>query len=439
MNYKKYFEKAKEAGIEELELSITKSYSLSFSWFRGELESYTTSNEQSLSARGTINGKCGYINSEKIDNSTIDYVIEKIKENASVNNSADEVIIFKGSPKYTNKKVFNPKLGLIPTEEKIALLKNLEAKLKAADSRIVDVELGYQEGIDDYVLMNSYGLNLKSKTNYYAIYANCIARGQNDETKTGYKSFFDSDFDKFDVDKFVNELLDETLSQLGGEACESKKYKAVLNSQVTASLLSSFISHSIADEVQKNTSMFKDKLHQKIASSKVTIEERPLDKSPLFRSFDDEGVATFNKKIVNKGVLETYLYNLATAKKDNVESTGNGYRGGGKVVTSTVNLVLKPGTKSEADLFKMIGEGIYITDVEGLHSGLNAQSGNFSLQAKGYLIENGARGRPVCLITIAGNLFELFKDVKEVGSNSTRHGSVLSPSVYIKSIAVSGK
>ena len=111
-----------------------------------------------------------------------------------------------------------------------------------------------------------------------------------------------------------------------------------------------FISNAIADEVQKNTSLFKGKLHQLVASKKVTIEERPLDKNVFFRYFDDEGVATYNKKIVNRGVLETYLYNLATAKKDGVESTGNGYRGSGKVGTSTGNVVLKPGKKSEQEL-----------------------------------------------------------------------------------------
>ena len=69
---------------------------------------------------------------------------------------------------------------------------------------------------------------------------------------------------------------------------------------------------------------------------------------------------------------------------------------------------------------------------------MNSQSGNFSLQARGYLIENGKRGKPVCLITIAGNLFDLFKDVKEVGSNSEMIGESTASSIYIKKLSVSG-
>lgn len=438
MKYDIYFEKAKEEGIDELELSVSREYSLSFSWFRGELESYTTSNTSDLSARGTYLGRAGYVNSEKIDRSTVNYVIEKIKENATVNRSADEIIIFKGSEEYKRKRVFNPKLAKISIEEKIALLKEMEMRIKESDERITDAELGYSESENEYTLLNSYGLNLKSKTNYCSIYAQVVAVGSDGETKTGFKVFIDNDLDRFHIDSFVEKVVDETISQLNGAPCLSKKYKAVLNPSVTASLIGFFVSNAIADEVQKNTSLFKGKLHQKVASRKVTIEERPLDKNPFFRYFDDEGVATFNKKIIDKGTLSTYLYNLATAKKDGVASTGNGYRGSGKVGTSTSNIVLKPGKKSEEELFAMIQDGIYITEVEGLHAGMNPQSGNFSLQAKGYLIEGGKRGAPVCLITVAGNLFELFKDIREVGSNSERIGETTASSVLVKKLAVSG-
>lgn len=438
MKFDNYFLEAKKQGIKELELSLSKEYSLSFSFFRGEVESYSTSNVSTLSARGTYNNRAGYVNTEVIDRSTLNYIIEKIKENASVNNSSDEVIIFKGSEKYQKKNVYNPKLSRISIEEKMSLIKELENRIKKSDKRITDIELGYSESTNEYNLMNSYGLNLKSKSNYCSIYAQVVAVGSDSETKTGFKVFTDNDLDKFDIDEFVDKVVDATISQLNGGPCLSKKYKAVLNPDVTASLINFFISNAIADEVQKNTSLFKGKLNQLVASKKVTIEERPLDKNPFFRYFDDEGVATYNKKIVKNGRLETYLYNLATAKKDGVESTGNGYRGSGKVSTSTTNIVLKPGNKTEAELFALVQEGIYITDVEGLHAGMNSQSGNFSLQAKGYLIENGRRAAPVCLITVAGNLFKLFKEIKEVGNNSERIGETTASSVYIKELAVSG-
>ena len=186
--------------------------------------------------------------------------------------------------------------------------------------------------------------------------------------------------------------------------------------------------------------MFIGKIGQKIASSKVTIEDKPLAKNVFARWFDDEGVATYNKPIIKNGRLETYLYNLTTAAKDGVKSTGNGFGGGSKRGISSAFLSLKPGKKSLDELFEMVGNGVYITDVSGLHAGLNPQSGNFSLQSTGFMIENGKKGKPLDLITVGGNLLDIFKDVLEVGNDVTVSPSgVSSESLLIKKIAVSGK
>ena len=101
---------------------------------------------------------------------------------------------------------------------------------------------------------------------------------------------------------------------------------------------------------------------------------------------------------------------------------------------------MKPGKKSLDELFQEVGNGVYITDVSGLHAGLNPQSGNFSLQSTGFMIENGKKGRALDLITVSGNLLDVFKDVLEVGNDVTVSSSgVSAQSVLIKKISVSGK
>ena len=173
--------------------------------------------------------------------------------------------------------------------------------------------------------------------------------------------------------------------------------------------------------------------------SNYLTKNRPLQKNPFARWFDDEGVATYNKAIIKNGVLQTYLYNLTTAAKDGVQTTGNGYGGGKKGVESTF-LYLKPGKKSLDELFAEVGNGVFITEVSGLHAVLNPQSGNFSLQSTGFMIENGKKGKPLDLITVSGNLLEIFKDVLEVGNDVTVSPSgVSAESLLIKKIVVSGK
>ena len=144
--------------------------------------------------------------------------------------------------------------------------------------------------------------------------------------------------------------------------------------------------------------------------------------------------------MIKNGVLQTYLYNLKTAHKDGVATTGNGYKGRTGIGIRAVNVSIKPGKLTEEQLFEKVNEGLYITSLQGMHSGLNPQSGNFSLIAQGFMIKEGKLAEPVSLITVAGNLFTLFNDVKEVGSNvELKTNSYSVPSLYIKELQVSGK
>ena len=203
-----------------------------------------------------------------------------------------------------------------------------------------------------------------------------------------------------------------------------------------------YIENEKAEEVLKHSSTLEGKLGDLVASKKVTIIEDPLMRNVFFRYFDDEGVATFPKTIVEKGVLKTYLHNLSTAHQMGVAPTGNGYKAGakGKVGISLCNVYLKPGKHTEEEMLSTILEGVYINDVQGLHAGMNMQSGNFSLQAAGFMIRDGKIAEPINLITIAGNLFEILKNVKDIANNSeTQLSSITCPSVYVRSIAISGK
>ena len=124
---------------------------------------------------------------------------------------------------------------------------------------------------------------------------------------------------------------------------------------------------------------------------------------------------------------------------DPYDSEGHGYGGGNKGVEPAF-LYLKPGKKSLDELFAEVGNGVFITDVSGLHAGLNPQSGNFSLQSTGFMIENGKKGKPLDLITVSGNLLEIFQDVLEVGNDTyVSPSGVSAQSLLIKKIAVSGK
>lgn len=440
MNYKKFFERANELGIEALELSIVKSSKLSFGFFKNEISSYSIADSYKLSARGIYGGKLGYATSEKIDNTTVDFILNHIKENATLSTSEDKPFIFPGSDKYNKKNVYNKNLANTLASDKVALIKKLDAKISALDSRISDVETEYQEETEEYVLMNSFGLKLVSKQNYGVVVASAVATDEQGETKNGFEVQILSDLSELDMDKFANKVVNKTLEQFGSAPCESGKYKCIFDPKTTSSLLSFFIHSISSEEVQKKTSLLAGKLNQQVCSKKLTITESPLNKNVFFRYFDDEGVATYNKTLIKNGVLQTYLYNLTTANKDGVQTTGNGYKAGSSIGIRAINVSVKPGKISEDEMLEKVNEGIYINGISGLHSGMNAQSGNFSLIAQGFMIRNGKLDKPVSLITVAGNLFDVFNNVTMVANNcELQTNSYSVPSICVKSIQISGK
>lgn len=440
MKYDKFFKLAKEAGIEEAELYISQKYEVSISLFHGEIDNNSVNNGFTILARGSYKGKFGTSSCDVWNNEKAAFLVNEIVANAKVIENEDPIFIFKGSEKYKKVNCYNKDLPDISLDTKIAKLHELEKAIRAYDKRIVEVQMvEYSENMSSVTLINSYGLKLTQKSNYFVYVGAAIAK-EGEQVKSAYDLILENDFAKADMLALAQQVGQKAVDQLGGEACESKVYRAVLSPEVVADLLKVYIGRASAEEVQKKSSLFIDKVGQKIASSKLTIEERPLQRNIFARWFDDEGVATKNKFIVKNGVLQGYLYNLTTAKKDGVETTGNGYIEGGKIGIDTAFISMKSGKKSQDELFSEVGNGVYITEVSGLHAGMNPQSGNFSLQSTGFLIKDGKKDRGLDLVTVSGNLLDIFKDIQVVGGDVKIFPSAVScPSVIIKKITVSGK
>lgn len=440
MKYDKFFALAKEAGIEEAELYVGESYSLSFSLFHSEVDNYSSNKSTTILARGLVNGKFGTATCDSWSVAHAKYLVDSIAANAKVIENEDPAFIFEGSKQYKKINTFNKELEKVSIEEKMAKLYELEKAIKEGDPRIIEVGgVEYSESAESVTIINTKGLKLAQKSNYFVYVGQAVAKEGN-QTKSGYDLVLDNDFSKFDVKKLAADVVKNTVTQLGGEACASATYKAVLAPSVVRAFLSFYVGNADAEEVQKRSSLFMGQLGKQIASKKITVEDKPLKRNVFSRWFDDEGVATYNKPIIKNGVLETYLYNLTTAAKEGVQSTGNASRGASKMGIGTFYVELKPGKKDREELFKDVGDGVYITDVQGLHAGLNPQSGNFSLQSTGFLIKNGKLDRGLDVITVSGNLMDVFKDVLEVGSDTRvfPNGMACS-SLLIKKIVVSGK
>ena len=157
MKYAKFFELAKEAGIQEAELYIHKSATLSFSVFHGEVDNYSANNGFAVQARGLFNGKFGTASCDVWNLEKAKYLVNEVVNNAKVSENDDPVFIFEGSPKYKKCNNFNKELANVPAEEKIKKLIELEKEIKAADERIVEVSyLKYSDSAEDPVFRHHH-------------------------------------------------------------------------------------------------------------------------------------------------------------------------------------------------------------------------------------------------------------------------------------------
>jgi len=153
-------------------------------------------------------------------------------------------------------------------------------------------------------------------------------------------------------------------------------------------------------------------------------------------NYDDEGCPTRKKTLVENGVLKQVLHNSKSAARMDTESTGNGFGGG----IAPMGCCIVPGSKTLDELCADMGEGLVVTELQGLHAGLDHVTADFSLQCQGYLVKDGKRDKSVSLITVAGNFLDLMKHVTAVGSDlDWSYHMIATPSIAFESIAVSGE
>jgi PmbA protein len=437
----KLFQLGKERGLVDMEVSYNSGTSFSLKVFKKEIDGYSLSQSDVLKFRGIYNGKIGSSYTEKVDESSIELLVNDAIENAKIISSEDEVEIFAGSKEYKEVVTYNPELEKVSELEKIEFAKKLEEIAYSLDSRVSTVSASnYVDGSSESLLRNSKGLNLQSNSNYVVSYVGVVVK-EGEDIKSKYAFASGRDFSKLNPEMLAKEAVEEALSMLGAKSIKSGNYPIIIRNDTMGDLLSAFTGIFSAENVQKDLSLLKGKLNQKVASDKLNLVDDPFMKDGLASSsYDAEGVACTFKNVIENGVLKTYLYNLKTAKKDNIETTGNSLGGSG---IGPSNFYIKNGDKSLDDIIASIDNGLLITDLAGLHSGLNAISGDFSLSSSGYEIENGKIKRPVEQITVAGNFFEMLNGIEEIG-NDIRFGTPGSsyigcPSIKFKSLAVAGE
>lgn len=437
------FKKASEAGFSEYEVYYVDRESLGISVYKEEVEKYNLNNSAGLSFRGKLGDRIGYSYTEILDEDAIDMLVKKAKENVSAIENNDIQFIYEGDKEYKEISTYYEALENLAPDKLINIAINMEKEAKKYCDKVESFSgcaISYSSG--KYGIINSKGLNLKNKSNLLTAYVVPIVKdGENMYDGCGY--VVAKSLDEIDPAKIAKMGVDEALSKIGATSIPAGNYKVIINNEAMVSLLSTFAGIFSGDAVQKGLSLLKGKEGEIIASDIVNLVDDPHLKDGLASvAFDDEGVATVKTYLIQDGKLNTLLHNLKTANKAGVKSTGNGFKASyaSPISVSPTNFYIELGVNSLEEMTKKIDKGLIITDLAGLHSGANSITGDFSLAAKGFYIENGVKTHPVEQITVAGNFFTLLTDIEEVGNDlKFPMSSVGSPSIMIKELSIAGE
>jgi PmbA protein len=437
---RKIVDRAIEYGFEEAQAAYSADASMAVEILMGEVSSFENSSGRGISFKGKLYGQMGRSHTTEFTDEAIEFLISSAADNCKVLDDEDpdfiycdpensELIYCPVNEAY-EKNTYNRFVELGLSLEKNLL--SYSDKIKAVDY----LRISCSKGPD--LMVNSKGLRVFKDSDIISIIAGCRAES-GDVVKSGSELWYGNDIDLFDEKSFIERLASRLLPKLEARSVKSGSYETIIENEAFISLYGSFISNFSAYAMQKGLSLLKGRVGDKIASDCFTLSEIPMYEKAVNKvPFDAEGVLTYDKDIISEGVFKTALYNLKSAYKDGCKSTGNGFGG-----TSVTNAVVKEGKRSVDEIAEEIGEGLLITDLSGLHAGLNPISGDFSLLSEGFLIKDGKVADSVEQITIAGNFYDIMLNVKET-ANDTRalpwaNGEFFSPSVWIGKIDVSGE
>lgn len=315
--------------------------------------------------------------------------------------------------------LWNDELGAVPAAEKVALAARLEAAVRGADPRISGVESAeLVDSTAEAAVVTTTGIRSSSRevACYLAAYA---LASDGDDTQTGFGYSLGRRLSELDVDEAAADAAHRATRLLGATRPTSGRTSVVLDPFVTAQLLGIVGSTLSGEAVLKGRSLFADRVGEQVGAGLLTLVDDPTDVRAFTASESDgEGLACRRNVLVDSGVLQGFVHNTYTGRSLGTRSTGSAVRGFKSTPGAGCQAIsLVPGTESQEQLVALVGDGILVQDVSGLHSGVNPVSGDFSTGAEGLRIAGGALGEPLREFTIASTLQRLLLDVAAVGAD----------------------
>lgn len=434
----KALDEALQSGA-EAEVFLMQAKELEIEVVKGQVETLKQAEEIGLGIRVLKQGRTGFAFSSDLSPVAVKQAVEDAIK-ISFLAAPDEYQVLPPKAEYPVLNLYDQATVDMSIEEKIEIARSVEHSALSVDRRISIIErAGYADVEYCNLIMNSKGLYAYETGNYCGIYIFLVAEDEND-AQNGFSSMSVRKAWDLSPARIGKEAARNAIRALHAKRVGSGHMPVVLDPYVATRFCGIIASMVNAEAVQKGKSLLAGKVGEQVASSCLSIVDQALlpDGIGSYR-FDSEGVPAQNKTVIENGVLNTYLHNTYTAGKEGGKSTGNAQRGSfrGLPGVGSSNFSVVPGFMEQEYLLDGIEQGLYVTEVMGMHT-TNPISGDFSIGAAGLVIENGVLSYPFRGVTIAGNMAEFLMNIDALASDLRFYGGKGAPSLRLKELSIAG-
>ena len=420
---------AKKLGATDASINVGSSISETVNFRNKKLDESNRSDNLGVDITTYIGKKKSSISSSNLLQDNLNILIEKCIETTK-NTPEDE---FNALPDKDLLAREIKELNLfddthIENDDKIKYLSILENSAYV-DKKIINTESSFTEDKSNFILANSDGFCKGFKTSSFV--ASSVAVAKDDKSmERDYEYTLKCHLDDIkSAEELGKAAAENTIRKLSPKKIGSEKIPIIFDRRIAKGILSTFASAISSSAISRGTSFLKDMIGQKIFSDSINIFDKPdIIKGLGSQSFDSEGVKTETLKLVEQGILKHYLLDTYNGKKLNLKSNG---RSGG-----SSNLYFDNGKIAIKDLLNSNSRSLYITETIG--HGSNIITGDYSVGATGFLVENGEFKYPINEITIAGNFRDMFQNITLANDLEFQY-STNSPTLMIEGMVVAGK
>ena len=435
---------AMQRGASEAEAYVYEGQATNIGIELGQISKTNRIIDRGLGIRVAINKALGFAYTNVIDdqNAVENAIVGALSAAKASKPDSDWKGLPQNKPYPSPKQTFDDKVIALTSDELVKIAATMLDAASQVDKRVAPIEGGIGDAYISNAISNSNGIAGFDKGTVIECSIAALAKEGNTVTPVCFEFNASRSYD-INPEWVGKEAAKMALSALKTKSVETKSTTLILTQFALQDLFAYTLINAIrADNIQRNQSPFKGKLGEKVASDNLTIHDDGIFPGGLRTwAFDGEGVPHQKTAVIEKGILTNFLYDNYSAQKDGKESTGNASRAGYLSTPSidTTNFHIMPGNKTSDQMLSEVDDGLIVYYLQGAHSS-NPLSGEFSVVATpAWKIENGEIVHCSRGVMLAGNIFEVLKNVSLVASNERQMGQLISPWIQVENVRVIGK